>query len=286
VDTFFSAPRYTASGRITTTMATVRSVPHPPNLVPDVYAFTPTDPTVPLTGAGNRNLDVRELLWTKDFDDPGERMQRLRDRARRELSAKMPGTSFGSSGPTERDLNLLDQHLERALDAVGGNRKTGYAEATYYSTASEQGRYNMPHYVMDDPQLSNLIKERYNIANDGKPSVPADVITASAEPEALAIRIAVERTLPFTAVSRVDDELFRQETWRGHTLTDVVSGTVDAVPVFVPPVPAKPHAKLSGVVDNARFDEVTDQPLYPDGHPAWFAGWDQFFDDPFPQEMR
>ena len=264
-------------------MAAVREVPPPPNVVPDVYAFAATDPTIPLTGAGNLGVDVRKLVWTKDFDDAGDRLDRLRERARRELTSRMPVLG---GGPSQRDLNLLDQHLEIAMDAVGGNRQLGYAEATYYNVDTETDRYNMPHYAMDDPQLHDLLKQRYNIANDGLPSAPPQVMGGQSDPETLAIKIAVARTLPFTAISRVDDELFKQETWRGHTQTDVIKGTVDAVPVFVPPVPSKPHAKLSGVVENTRFDQVTEQPLYPDGHPAWFEGWDQFFDNPFPEEMQ
>ena len=264
-------------------MAAVTGVPPPPNVVPDVYAFQSTDPTIPLTGAGNHGVDVRELVWTKDFDDAGDRVDRLRERARRELTARMPPLS---GGPSERDLNLLDQHVELAMEAVGGNRHTGYAEPTYYNVDKEADRYNMPNYAMDDPQLQDLLKQRYNIANDGHPSIPPKVMGAAADPETLAVKIAVERTLPFTAISRVDDELFRQETWRAHTQVDVITGTVDGVPVFVPPVPTKPHAKLSGLVENTRYDHVTEQPLYPDGHPAWFAGWDQFFDSPFPEEMQ
>ena len=263
-------------------MATVSEVPPPPNVVPDVYEYNETNPTIPLTGAGNHNVDVRALVWTDAFEGGG-RLERLRQRARRELGARMPALS---SGPTERDLNLLDQHIELAMNAVGGDRQTGRAEGTYYNTNNETGRYNMPHYAMDDPVVHDLLKQRYNIANDGLPSVPEQVTGADADPETLVVKIAVERTLPFTSVSRVDDEIFKQETWRAHTHVDVINGTVDAVPVFVPPVPAKPHAKLSSLVENTRFDQVTEQPLYPDGHPAWFEGWDQYFDNPFPEEMQ
>lgn len=250
-------------------------------LLNSAYAFEETNPTIDVTGAGNRHLDPRRLLWTNDYvGNAALDIEALHDKARAELRSRMP------SEPTQRDLNMLDYHLEIALKAVSGNRQSGNAESTYYYVTREDKRYHMPHYVFDDDKAGEILKRRYNISNhsDDRPTTAPGVTTDAADPKGMILKIAVERTLPFTSISRADDELFAKEAWRRHTTTDVVQGTTDSVPVFVPPIPAKAHAKLSAMVDNARFDEVTDQPLYPDGHPAWFAGWDSFFDDPFPEQ--
>ena len=246
-----------------------------------VYEFTPTDPTIPISGRGNRHLDVRELVW--EPTDEGERLASLRAQARAALVAAMPGRE-----PTERDLNMLDHHLELAIQAASGDKRgLGFNETAYFDVGSETGRFCMPHYGMDESngEQVRLLQRRYNVQNLGP--VTQTRGSSMRPPEEMAVKIAVARTLPFTAISKRDDDLFLSEDWRRHTHGDVVTAAADAVPTFVPPIPSMPHHKLARGTENARFDQVTDQPLYPDGHPAWFRGWDQFFDseDPFPPEM-
>lgn len=267
--------------------ASIKDIPPPPNVLPGVYEIESIDPTIAITGAGNRNLSVRELVWgtgqSTDVSDgrAAAASTSVRQRAQAALAARM-GLS---APPSARDLNLLDFHLELAIKAVGGHRGVARAEPTYYNVENEVDRYSMPHYVMDDTVRDGpVIKELYGVSESYKfKSYPANKM--SDDHFALAVKIAVERTLPFTAVSRVDDEIFRKEDWRRHTMVDVVTASSDAAPQFVPPIPSKPHAKLSGLVDNVRYDQVSEQPLYPDGHPAWFRGWDQFFQADFPEEM-
>lgn len=257
-------------------------------MLPECCQFTATDPTIPISGRGNRHVDVRELVWAP-FDE-GAKLAELVDGARTALQQAIPGRE-----PSSRDLNMLDHQLELAMQAASGDhRGVGKNETAYYDVESETDRFCMPHYALDEggasPGLPNgaeadLLKHRYNIRNMG-----ASTQTDSEKvrpPENMAVKIALARTMPFAAISKRDDELFASEGWRRHTSTDVITSETDAVPSFVPPVSTMSHHKLSSTVENARFEQVTDMPLFPDGHPAWFRGWDQFFDagDPFPQEM-
>jgi hypothetical protein len=240
------------------------------------YALDTASPAVALLGAGNDDADPRRTAWART--DMGAYLTALRDRARDELTSRM------GRAPSERDLNELDRRLEVAMGAVGGRR--GTPEASYYYAPREVDRVCMPHYAPDDTagEESNGIRARYGIRNGRRGQ--SDATAAAADPANEVVKLVVEQTLPFTAVSQRDDILFKQESWRSHTSTDVAVGTAaTTIPMFQPPNPTMPHAKGQQLTTNPRMDDVTDQPLYPDGHPAWFKGWDQFFDSPFPNEM-
>lgn len=240
------------------------------------YALDMASPAVSLLGAGNEDADPRRIAWART--DAGAYLAAIRSRARDELTSRM------GRAPSERDLNELDRRLEIAMDAVGGRR--GALETAYYYVPREEDRVCMPHYAPDDTagEEANAVRARYGIRNGRRGQ--SDATAAAADPVNEVVKLAVEQTLPFTAVSRRDDQLFKQESWRSHTTTDVATGSAaSTTPLFRPPNPTLPHVKGQQTITNPRMDDVTDQPLYPDGHPAWFQGWDQFFDSPFPDEM-
>jgi hypothetical protein len=184
-----------------------------------------------------------------------------------------------SREPTERDYNELDRRLQLSIDAVEGERTAH----PFFFVEAEASRVHMPHCVFDDPAQSPLLRLRYGITDD--PSMPLrnrDTGDSSRDPRWQAIKLAVELTLPFTRVSVADDELHAREKWRAHTTSDVLNSTEDAVPLTAPARPVKPHHRsTANVLENLRFEK----PLYPDGHQAWFEGWDQFLDTPFPEEI-
>jgi hypothetical protein len=240
-------------------------------------AFDPTDPTASLTGVGNLQSDLRVLTWgeTEDTgDSAGAYMIDIREQARDAL-----GTAMGGKTPTERDLNELDRQLELMMSSVGGNRMRGHMEQTYFFASEEDERVSMPHYAVESERTAAL----FNIRNR-RPDQVKNATSAERDPSKMAVMLAVALTLPYTEISSRDDDVFVKEKWRAHTNTDVLQSATSSIPLFTAPLPTKPHSTTLKGGENVRFDEVTDRPLFPDGHSAWFEGWDKFLDSPFPEE--
>jgi hypothetical protein len=236
--------------------------------------FEITDPAGPLTGLGDVRTDLRAVAWSESSgESAGAYITGLRQQARDALQVEM-GTG---NTPTQRDLNELDRQLELMMVSVGGNRHRGYHESPYFYVSEEVDRVAMPHYAVDARMAS-----QYNIRNS-RPNM-VDATAEKRDPASMVVMLAVALTLPYTKVSKRDDETFKKEKWRAHTHTDVVIGSAAHIPVYTTPQPTNPHTSTLKGNENMRFDAVTEHPIFPDGHSAWFEGWDKFLDTPFPEE--
>ena len=240
-------------------MITDQKMVRPGTIVSGAYSHESVDAAAQLMGAGCSRADIRQVAWGGD-EEVASRISRLRRLCKEGVTTRL-GRAL-----TARDADEVDRRLEEAMRGDTSTR----------SVEHEADRVAMPHYGTED----KIIARQHAVRNNREgTSLPQDVVDG---PEAQLIALVVELSLGFVAESSRDDTLFKTEAWRGHTVVDVVRGVTDGVPAFAPPRATMSTTKLSTTVDNPRMLEVSEQPLYPDGHPAWFAGWDQFFDASLP----
>jgi hypothetical protein len=217
---------------------------------------------------GKRDHDPRNVAWAFDKRVNHVAVQQI---AQRVLQSKIKRKL------TERDRHELDKCLEQSIRAVEGNSRA----VPSFFLEEEVDRYAMPNYAFDDPEIAAQLRKRYGIANKAPSSATPDALAAARDPLFEAVLLAVERTIPFTLYSKNDDLLFKDEKWRAHTIQDVLNAKTDVVPIPTAPRPLPLGSNTrKNPIGNTRENDLS-PPLH-DGDVAWFAGWDQYFTDPFP----